>query len=102
MYDKYKKYCTIHNTDTQHTVIATQLNTKRKYTTITVVHNIYSGVQHIHETETFGLPEGQIASTMISVSLTGISVLGVVVRGAKKHYVNVKSEQTLSTLWSRN
>jgi len=37
------------------------------YTTITVVHNIQSGVQHIHDTETFGLPEGQVASTMISV-----------------------------------
>jgi len=29
-----------------------------------------------------------------------ISVLGVVVRGVKK--VNVKTEQTLSTLWRRN
>jgi len=27
-----------------------------------------------------------------------ISVLGVVVRGVKKHYVNIKTEQTLSTL----
>jgi len=39
----------------QHTVVATQLNVNRKY----------SGTQH--DTETFGLPEGQVASTMISV-----------------------------------
>jgi len=36
-------------------------------TTITAVHNIHSGAQHIHDTETFRLPEHQIASTMISV-----------------------------------
>jgi len=62
----------------QHTVVATQLNVKRKYTTywytrgtqqlqryttITAVHNIYSGVQHIHEKEIFRLSEGQVAST---------------------------------------
>jgi len=55
----------------QHTVLATQLNAKRKYTThwytITAVHNIHSGAQHIHDTETLGLPEGQLVSTMISV-----------------------------------
>jgi len=56
----------------QHAVVATQLNTKRKYTThwyttITAVHNIHSSAQHIHDTETFGLPEGQVASVMISV-----------------------------------
>jgi len=37
------------------------------YTIITVVHNIHSGAQYMHDTETFGLPEGQVASTMISV-----------------------------------
>jgi len=37
------------------------------YTTNTAVHNIHSGTQHIHDTETFGLPEGQVAPTMISV-----------------------------------
>jgi len=35
--------------------------------TITVVHNIHSGGQHIYDTETFGLLEGQVASTMILV-----------------------------------
>jgi len=40
-------------------------------TTITVVHKIHSGAQHIHDTETFRLPECQVAvSAMISV-LTG-------------------------------
>jgi len=53
-------------------MVATQMNTKRKYTThwyttITVVNNIHSGAQYIHDTETFELPEGQVASTMISV-----------------------------------
>jgi len=37
------------------------------YTAITAVRNIHSGAQHMHDTETFGLPEGQVASTMISV-----------------------------------
>jgi len=32
-------------------------------TTITVVHNIHSGAQHIHDTKTFRLPERQVAST---------------------------------------
>jgi len=37
-------------------------------TTITAVHiHIHSGAQHIHDTETFRLPEHQVASTMISV-----------------------------------
>jgi len=31
------------------------------YTTITAVHNIHSSAQNIHDTETFGLPEGQVA-----------------------------------------
>jgi len=54
----------------QHTVVATQLNAKRKYTgytlvhtwytTITAVHNIHSGTQHKHNTETFRLPERQV------------------------------------------
>jgi len=52
----------------QHTVVATQLNAKRKHT----IHNTYSGTQqlqryttftavhstYVHDTETFGLPEG--------------------------------------------
>jgi len=64
---------------------------------------LHTGAQHIHDTEIFGLPEGQVASTMISVLiLSNILILGVVVRGAKKHYVNVKTEQTLSTLQPRN
>jgi len=45
-------------------IVATQLNAKRKYTThalvhnttIAVIHNIHSGAQHIHDTETFRLP----------------------------------------------
>jgi len=53
------------------------------------VHNIHSSAQHIHDVETFGLPEGQVASTMISVLALTISVLGVVVGGVKKHNVNV-------------
>jgi len=67
------------------------------YTKITAVHNIHSGAQHIYDTEPFRLPEHQVASTMISVLILfsqhfNISVLGVVVRGAKEHYVNVKAE----------
>jgi len=109
---------------TQHTVVATQLNPSegstpathwytrgtqqlQQYTTITVVHSIYNGAKHINDTETFKLSERQVevASTMISALILStssrhfnISVLGAVVRGAKKHYVNVKTEQTLSTL----
>jgi len=54
----------------QHTMVATQLNAKRKYTgytTIAVTHKIHSGAQHIHDTETFRLPERQVTPTMISV-----------------------------------
>jgi len=36
-------------------------------TTITAIHNIHSGAQHIHDIETFRLPECQVSSTMISV-----------------------------------
>jgi len=36
-------------------------------TTITMIHNIHRGAQHIHDTETFRLPERQVASTMVSV-----------------------------------
>jgi len=36
-------------------------------TTITAVHNIHRGAQHIHDTETIRLPKRQVASTMISV-----------------------------------
>jgi len=103
MYNKYKKYCTIHNTDTvAYATHSGSYSTQKGstpathwYTTITAVHNIHSSAQHIHDTEIFRLPERQVASTMISV-------LVVVVRGAKKHYVNVKTEQILSTLWPRN
>jgi len=68
----------------QYTVVATQLNVKRKathwYTTITVVHNVHSGAQHIHDIEKFRLPEHQV-STMISELILSswhfnISVLG--------------------------
>jgi len=74
-----QKYCTIHNTDTvAYATHSGSYSAEHKkevhytlvhtwYTTITAVHNIHSGAQHIHDTETFGLPEGQIASTMISV-----------------------------------
>jgi len=76
MHNKYKKYCTIHNTDTvayaKHSgsylteeVHYTLVHTW--YTIITAVHNIHSDAQHIHDTETFGLPEGQVASTIISI-----------------------------------
>jgi len=37
------------------------------YAIITAVHDIHTGAQHIHDTETFGLPEGQVASTIISI-----------------------------------
>jgi len=58
-------------------------------TTITVVHNIHSGAQHIHDTEThdtetFRLPERHDFSISRHFN---ISVLGVVIKGAKKHYV---------------
>jgi len=106
MYNKYNKYCTIHNTDVvAYATHSGSYSTERRkevhllhtgthvvYTTITVVHNIYSGAQHIHDRETFRLPERQVSTTMISVLILSsrhfnISVLGVVVRGAKKHYV---------------
>jgi len=94
--------CTI-NTQHRHCSVATHsgsYSTERikevhysytldRYTKITVVHNIHSSTRHIHDTETFGLPEGQVVSTMILVlilSSTSISqCYGVVVRGAKKH-----------------
>jgi len=75
-----QKYCTTHNTDavayathsgsysTECKKEVHQLHTGTHwYTTITTVHNIHSGAQHIHDTETFRLPERQVASTMISV-----------------------------------
>jgi len=59
------RHCSIRNTQWY---VATQLNAKRKFTThwytITTVHNIRSGAQHMHDTETFELPEGQVASTI--------------------------------------
>jgi len=65
----------MHNTDTvvypTHSgSYSTEHKTKyttHYYTTIREVNNIHSGAQHIHDTETFGLPERQVASTMISV-----------------------------------
>jgi len=39
----------MHITDSiayEHTVVATQLNVKRKYTSYTLVHNSYSGTQN--------------------------------------------------------
>jgi len=56
----------------QNTVVPTQLNAKWKYTsvhtwytTITAVHNIHSGAQHIHDTETFRLSERQVAALIL-------------------------------------
>jgi len=73
------------------------------YTTITVVQNIHSGAQYIHDAETFMLPECQVASTicMISVLILSSTLTSqVVIRDVEKHYV--KTEQTLSTLRPRN
>jgi len=82
MHNKYKKYCTIHNTNTVvYTAHSGSYSTecKRKYTThwytrgtqqlqryttFTAAHNIQSGAQHIQDTETFG---HQVASIMISL-----------------------------------
>jgi len=72
LYNKYKKYGTMHNTDTvayatrsgSYVIERKRKYTKHCYTTITVVHNIHSDAQHIHDTETFRLP---VASIMISV-----------------------------------
>jgi len=68
------------------------------YTTITTVHNIHSGAQQIYDTETFRLPERQVASTKISVLILSsqhfrISVLGVVIRGVKKQYVMLRQNK---------
>jgi len=52
-------YSTEHKKEVHYTLI--------HKTTITEVHNIHSGAQHIHDTETFRLPGRQVASTMISV-----------------------------------
>jgi len=50
------------------TVVATQLNAKGSTLhTGNTWYTTFTAVQHIHDTETFGLPEGQVASTMISV-----------------------------------
>jgi len=55
MHNKYKKYCTIHNTDTvAYATHSGSYSTERKkevhythwYTTITAAHNIHNGVQH--------------------------------------------------------
>jgi len=54
----------------QHTVAFTQLNAKRKYTGYTLVHNIHSGAQHIHDTETFRLPECQVM-ILVLICLAG-------------------------------
>jgi len=61
-------------------VVATQLNANEGntpathwYTTITVVHSIHSGAQHIYDTETFKLPERQVAPIMISVLILSTS-----------------------------
>jgi len=65
------------------------------------MHDIHSSAQYIHDTEKLRLSERQVASTMISVlagTLTSRRVLGVVVKGAKKHYV--KTEQTLSSYFT--
>jgi len=73
-------------------------------TTITVVHNIHSSAQHIHDTETFRLPERQVGFNHdFSISqYFNTSVLGVVVRGSRKHYVNSTTEKNLSALRPRN
>jgi len=99
MHNEWKKYCTIHNTDTlAYATYSGSYSTEHKkastlatqwYTTITAVHgNIQNGAQHIHDAEAFRLPERQVASIMISVLILSsqhfnISVLGVVVRARR-------------------
>jgi len=51
-------YSTEHEKEVHYTLV---------HTCYTVVHNIHSSAQHIQDTETFRLPERQVASTMISV-----------------------------------
>jgi len=68
MHNKYKKYCTIREYATHSGSYSTERSTL--YTGTHVVHknhNIHSGAQHIHDTETIGLLEGHVASTIISV-----------------------------------
>jgi len=87
MHKKYKKYCTIHNTDTvAYATHSGSYSTEHKkevnyklvhmwYTAITAVHSIPNSAQHIHDTEIFGLSKGQVASTMISVLIILSSTL---------------------------
>jgi len=73
------------------------------YKTITAVHSIHSAHSYMtqkhlgYRSVKLLQPCFQYLFCLADTS-TGISVLGVVVRGAKKHYVNVKTEKTLSTL----
>jgi len=108
-----QKYCTIHNTDTvayaTHSGSYTRLNAKRStpathlytlvhmwYTTITVVHNIHNGAQHIHDTETFRLLERQIASTVISVL---ICQAGTLTLSYASYKFTSKQLETWTTKW---
>jgi len=78
------RYCTQLNA--KGSTLHTGTQQLQRYITFTVVHNIHSGAQHIHYTETFGLLEGQVISVYISV-------LGVVVRSAKKHMLMLRQNK---------
>jgi len=106
----YTQSCTIHNADTvAYTTHSGSYSTECKKE---VVLNNYSGTQHSQWCTTRTTHRYILATRTSSyfnhdfsinfVKHFNISVLGVVVRGTKKHYVNVKTEQTLSTLWLRN
>jgi len=98
MHNKYKKYCTIHNTDTvAYTTHSGSYSTERKkevhrlhtgtqqlqrYTTSTAVHNTYMTQKHLG----YLSDKLMISVLILSSRHFNISVLGVVVRGAKKHY----------------
>jgi len=71
MYNKYKKYCTNANNVAYATHSGSYSTEHKKEVNYTRGTQNYSGKQrfttHMQDTETFGLPEGQVASTMISV-----------------------------------
>jgi len=81
----------LHNTDTvAYATHSGNYSTERKKEAhYTLVHNNYSSTQysqHVHDTETFRTSSCFNHDFSIS-QLFNISVLGMVVKGAKKHYL---------------
>jgi len=101
------KHCSISNT--QWYLLNWTQKGSALHTGTHVVHNNYSGTQHSNRCTTHTRHRNilatwtSIASIMISVLILSSTLTSrsVVVRDGKKHYVDVKTEPTLSTLWPR-